>query len=221
MRDIFDIRRFPGKRALQRSPEANLEWALASYGVPREDLYQLLSTGRGLRLAFERLDSIRDHTVWWTDTGQPVELLTTGKAVIASHYNGRLFDAATVHGHPIEIIWDAQVYELGAWGIPKGTPRLDEVLEFVRFATGTRPLAEQARYIPYGPARESSMKLVTTHAETGVDMRPHLPTSPVNFRTAILKDTEWYASLYDRIEARFDAWLEESGSPAERGSLGE
>ena len=209
MRDIFDVRRFPGKRALQRSPEANLEWALASYGVPREDLYQLLSTERGLRLAFERLDGIRGHAVWWTDTAQPVELLVTGEAVIASHYNGRLFDAAAVHGHPIEIIWDAQVYELGAWGIPKGTPHLDEVLEFVRFATGTRPLADQARYIPYGPARESSMKLVTTHAETGVDMRPHLPTGAANFRTAILKDTEWYASLYDRIKARFDAWLGE------------
>ena len=209
MRDIFDVRRFPGKRALQRRPEVNLEWALASYGVPREDLYQLLSTERGLRLAFERLDAIRGHTVWWTDTAQPVELLVTGEAAIASHYNGRLFDAAAVHGHPVEIIWDAQVYELGAWGIPKGTPHLDEVLEFVRFATGTRPLADQARYIPYGPARESSMKLVTTHAETGVDMRPHLPTNAANFRTAILKDTEWYANLYDRIEARFDAWLGE------------
>lgn len=207
--DIFDLRRFPGKRALQRLPEANLEWALRSYGVPRQDLYHLLSTERGLRLAFDRLDEIRDHVVWWTSTDEPVELLVTGEVAIASQYNGRLFDAAVIRGHPIEIIWDAQIYELGSWGIPRGTPRLDEVLEFVRFATGTRPLAEQAKFISYGPARRSSMKLVSMHAETGVDMRPHLPTSPANFRTAILKDTEWYASLYDRIKARFDAWLGE------------
>ena len=207
IRDIFDLQRFPGKRALQKTPEANLEWALRSYGVPRQDLYHLLSTERGLRLAFERLDSIREHVVWWTSTDQPVELLLTGEVAIASQYNGRLFDAAVIHDHPIEIIWDAQIYELGAWGIPKGTSRLDEVLEFIRFATGTRPLAEQARYISYGPARRSSMKLVSMHAETGVDMRPHLPTSPANFRTAILKDTEWYASLYERIKSRFDDWL--------------
>ena len=207
--DIFDLRRFPGTRALQRSPEANLEWALRSYGVPRQDLYQLLSTDRGLRLAFKRLDRIRDHVVWWTSTEQPVEMLISGEAVIASEYNGRLFEAAAIQGHPIEIIWDGQVYELGTWGIPRGTRRLDDVHEFIRFATGTHPLAEQARYIAYGPARRSSMKLVSTHAETGVDMRPHLPTDPVNFRTAILKDTEWYASLYDRIKARFDAWLGE------------
>ena len=209
MKDIFDTRRFPGKRALQKLPEGNLEWALRSYGVPREDLYHLLSTERGLRLAFDRLDDIRDQVIWWTSVDQPVELLVTGEAVIASHYNGRLFDAAVIHGHPIETIWDAQIYELGSWGVPRGTPRLEEVLEFIRFATGTRPLADQAKYISYGPARRSSMQLVSTHAKTGVDMRPHLPTSPANFGTAILKDTEWYGSLYDRIKARFDAWLGE------------
>ena len=209
MRDLFDLRRFPGKRALQKLPEANLEWALRSYGVPREDLYQLLSTERGLRLAFERLDSIRDKVIWWTAIEQPVELLVSGEAVIASQYNGRLFDAVVAHGHPIEIVWDAQIYELGSWSIPRGAPHLDEAMEFIRFATGTRPLAEQAKYIAYGPARRSSMQLVSTHAETGVDMRPHLPTSPANFETAILKDTEWYGSLYDRIKARFDAWLGE------------
>ena len=209
IKDIFDVRRFPGKRALQKIPEANLEWALRSYGVPRQDLYQLLSTERGLRLAFERLESIRDQVIWWTSVDQPIELLVSGEAVIASHYNGRLFDAAVVHGHPIEIIWDAQIYELGSWGVPRGTSRLDEVLEFIRFATGTRPLADQAKYIAYGPARRSSMTLVSRHEETGVDMRPHLPTSPANFETAILKDTEWYGRLHGRIKSRFDAWLAE------------
>ena len=207
IRDLFDIRRFPGKRALQKIPDANLEWALRSYGVPRQEIYPLLSTERGLRLAFGKLDAIRDHTIWLTDVARPVELPVSGEAVIASQYNGRLFDAAAVRGHPIEIVWDAQVYELGALSIPKGTARLSDALRFIRFATGTRPLADQAKYIAYGPARRSSMKLVSRHARTGVNMRPHLPTDPSNFRTAILKDTEWYASLYDRIVVRFRAWL--------------
>jgi len=207
MKDLFDTRRFPGKRVLQKLPEANLEWALRSYGVPREDLYQLLSTERGLRLAFERLDSIRDQVIWWTAIEQPVELLVSGEAVIASQYNGRLFDAAVIHGHPIEIVWDAQIYELGSWGIPRGTPHLAEVLEFIRFATGTRPLADQAKYISYGPARRSSMQLVSTHAQTGVDMRPHLPTSPQNLGRVLTSDTLWWSDHLDEVNERFSAWL--------------
>ena len=209
MVDLFDLKKFPGKRALQKTPEANLEWALLSYGVPREEVYQLLSTERGLGLAFKRLDSIKDHIIWWTDVSEATDLLTSGEAVMGTHYNGRLFDVAVIQGHPVEIIWDGQVYELGAWGIVTGTRKLDEVQQFIRFATGTYPLAEQARYIAYGPARRSSMRLVSTHADTGIDMRPHLPTDPANFRTSIQKDTEWYASLYDRIRARFDAWVVE------------
>ncbi|MCE2518569.1 MAG: ABC transporter substrate-binding protein [Alphaproteobacteria bacterium] len=210
--DIFDVQRFPGKRALQKAPAANLEWALMSYGVPREDLYELLSTERGLRLAFRKLDRIRDHVIWWTSTDEPVDLLVTGKVAIASQYNGRLFDAAVIHGHPIEIIWDAQLYEFGTWGVARGSPRREEALEFIHFATGTGPLADQAGYISYGPTRRSSARLVSTHAEIGVDMRPHLPTSSANFTTAIPKDTEWYASLHDRIRARFDEWLGQSES---------
>ncbi|MDE0698391.1 MAG: extracellular solute-binding protein [Boseongicola sp.] len=205
--DLFDLERFPGARSLQKGPEANLEWALRSYGVPREDLYQSLSTRRGLWLAFERLEDIREHVRWWTSVSTPMKLLVSGEVTMASAYNGRAFDAAVIQGHPVEIIWDAQIYELGAWGIPKGTRNLDEALEFIRFATGTQPLADQTKYIPYGPARRSSMKLVSTHAETGVDIRQHLPTYPVHFGTAILKDTEWYASLHDRIKVRFDRWL--------------
>ena len=66
------------------------------------------------------------------------------------------------------------------------------------------------------------MKLVSRHAGTGVNMRPHLPTDPTNFRTAILKDTEWYASLYDRIVVRFRAWLagRRAGVPARPGPGG-
>ncbi len=214
--DIFNVARFPGKRALQKVPAANLEWALMAYGVPREDLYELLSTERGLRLAFRKLERIRDHVIWWTSTDEPVDLLVTGEVAMASQYNGRLFDAAVVHGHPIEIIWDAQLYEFGTWGVVRGSPRHEEALEFIRFATGTAPLADQAHYISYGPTRHSSTRLVSKHAEIGVDMRPHLPTSSANFRTAIPKDTEWHASLHDRITARFDEWLGESTDKNDR-----
>ena len=55
--------------------------------------------------------------------------------MIVSQCNGRRFDDAVIHGHPIEIIRDAQICELGSWGVPRGTPHLDEVLEFIRFAT--------------------------------------------------------------------------------------
>jgi putative spermidine/putrescine transport system substrate-binding protein len=48
----------------------------------------------------------------------------------------------------------------------------------VKFATDTQRLADQAKYISYGPARKSSAPLVGKHADLGIDMAPHMPTDP-------------------------------------------
>lgn len=207
--DLFDLARFPGQRALQRKPIAILEWALLSYGVPRPELYDLLSTERGLRLAFARLDQIRDHVVWWEDGQAPVKLLAEGRVVMASGYNGRFFDAQVNSGQAIDIIWDGQLYDYDTWGIVRGTQQLEQALRFVRFATETWRMAELSAYIAYGPTRRSAGHLVETHFDSGVDMRPHLPNHPFNFRTAIRKDNEWYSSTMDRLSERFRKWLDE------------
>ena len=36
------------------------------------------------------------------------------------------------------------------------------------------------RYISYSPTRRAAMPLISTHAEKGVEMNPHMPTSPQN-----------------------------------------
>ncbi len=206
---LFDTERFPGRRALQRSPAANLEWALLSYGVPRQEVYDLLSTERGLALAFERLSGIADHIVWWREGSRAPDLLARGEVTMASGYNGRFFHAAANEGAPIEIIWDGQIQERETWAIPRGAPHPELAARFMRFATSTERLAALARRIPYGPARRSATERVSTHVGTGIDMRPHLPTHSFNAPGAVRKDVSWYARTYDRIQERFRRWLRE------------
>jgi len=205
--DLFDTERFPGRRALQRAPFGNLEWALLSYGVPRQDLYPLLSTPRGIDLALRRLERVAADAIWWEGGDEPVELLAAGEVVMATGYNGRFFHARAVEGAPIEILRDGQIQEYENWAIPRDAPHPDAARRFLRYATATRPLAEFARHLPYGPARESAMRRVSTHVSAGVDMQPYLPTHPINARNAIVKDVAWYARTHDRIRETFSEWL--------------
>ncbi|TFH87185.1 ABC transporter substrate-binding protein [Billgrantia azerbaijanica] len=204
--DLFDQRRFPGPRALQRTPAVNLEWALLSYRVPHEELYRLLSTRRGLALALARLDSL-DEIRWWEGGEEPPEMLIAGEVVMASGYNGRFFDAMINRDAPIEILWDGQVQEHETWVIPRGSRHPEAARDFIRFTTTTERLAELARRIPYGPARRSATRQVTTHPETGLDMRLHIPTHPLNAERAIVKDEAWYARTLGRIRDYFRDWL--------------
>lgn len=212
--DLFDTETFPGKRALRKTPADNLEWALLASGVPRKELYNLLSTPRGLQLAFRRLGEIRDAIVWWEAGDEPVRLLQSGEVVMASGYNGRFFNAQLESDSNIEIIWDGQVQEYQTWVIPADADRPELAREFIRFATRTEPLVELAERLAYGPARHSAEAQVRRHPETGVDMRPHIPTHAYNNASAVAKDIVWYAHTLDRIRERFRDWLEDDGEAA-------
>ncbi|WP_462330755.1 ABC transporter substrate-binding protein, partial [Thiohalocapsa halophila] len=191
--DLFDLERFPGRRALQQAPFGNLEWALHAYGVPTADLYRLLSTRRGLRLALARLADIAEQVVWWQDGATPARLLAQGDVVMATGYNGRFFAAMADRGAPIEILWDGQIQELENWAVTAGSRHPNAAKRFIRWATGTDALTRFARHLPYGPTRRSASRRVSGHIGTGIDMQPHLPTHPFNDRNTIVKDVEWYA----------------------------
>ncbi len=206
--DFFDLEKFPGDRALRKAPVGLFEWALMSYGVPRQQLYDLLSTDRGLRLAFRRLDRLRGHLEWWTGGAEPVEMLKSGEVVMASGYNGRFFNAR-IEGAPITVIWDGQLLDYNAWAVPKNADDADLARRFIRFATRTGNMAKQARHISYGPARKSARKRVGLHAEKGIPMRPHLPTAPRHLERAIRRDHDWYTRTKALRHRRFEAWLDE------------
>jgi putative spermidine/putrescine transport system substrate-binding protein len=205
--DVFNLEKFPGKRALQRIPDGNLEWALVADGVPVDEVYDVLSTEEGVERAFNKLDEIKDQVIWWEEGAQPPQLLADGEVAIATGYNGRFFNAQVNENQPIEMIWDGQLFEVDGWVVPEGTSDLKAIKEYLHFATDTQRLADQAKYIAYAPARESSVKLIGKHVDTGVEMMPHMPTAPENFASPIRKDPEWWADNGDEMRERFNAWL--------------
>ncbi len=206
---LFDIENFPGKRTLERRPMNNMEWALICDGVAFNNVYDVLGTAEGQRRALAKLDTIKEQTIWWSSAAESIQTLANNEAVIGSSYNGRFFSAITEQKHPIAMLWDTQVYDIDGWVIPEGLPedRLNRVLDFLYFATDTQRLADQAKYISYGPARASSVPLVATHAELGIEMAPYMPTNPKNANNAFVHRYEWWADYRDEIEMKFQAWL--------------
>ncbi len=206
---VFDIETYPGKRALNKQPIANMEWALLCDGVPYDEVYELLETEEGQNRALAKLDTIKDETIWWSAAAEPIQLLADGEIFMGSSYNGRLFSGIVEQNQPIGMAWNWQMFDLDGWVIPDGLPedRLNRVLHFVKFATDTQRLADQAKYISYGPARQSSAPLVGQHAELGIDMAPHMPTDPNNAEDTFVNNYGWWADYRDDLDAKFQAWL--------------
>ncbi|MFB9886869.1 ABC transporter substrate-binding protein [Balneatrix alpica] len=199
--DMFDLQKYPGKRALQKQPQGNLEWALLADGVAAAEVYPMLETLEGRERAFKKLDSIKDQTIWWTAGAQPPQLLADGEVVLTTAFNGRIYNAQTQEGKPFEMIWDNQIGYFNGWAIPKGSKNFEQAKAFIHFSSGTQPLAEQAKYVAYGPTRKSSNPLIAP------ELARVLPTSPDNMKNVFMFDDEWWADYADELTEEFNTWL--------------
>ncbi len=208
---LFDLEGYPGMRALNQNPLANLEWALLCDGVPKDEIYDVLATDEGQDQAFAKMETIRDNVIWWTAGAETPQLLADGEVIMGSTYNGRLFAAIAEQDQPIGMLWDAQMLDFDGWIIPEGLPedRLARVMDFLYFATDTQRLADQAAYISYGPARASSAPLVGDHGTLGIPMAEHMPTDPANATNVFVTNYEFWADYRDDLDARFQSWLSE------------
>lgn len=202
--DFFDAGTFPGPRAITDNAVGILEWALYADGVSPADIYEVLATDDGVTRAFDKLDTIKSDIEFISDS-ESMNLLAQQEVAFSATYNGRVFHASEVEGEPIEVIWDGQLVEWDVWVVPKG-PQQDAVLDYLYWATDAQRLADQAKYIPYGPARKSSLSLVGVYETLGIDMKPHMVTSPINYQHAIPIDTDFWAAHGDTLSQKFEDW---------------
>ena len=204
---MFDLEKYPGKRSLEKKAINNFEWALLADGVAPDQIYEVLGTDEGVKRALAKLDTIKDQVVWWEKGAQTPQLLADGEVVMGSTYNGRLFSVIEEEKQPIAMMWDWQVFDLDGWVVPVGGKNEADVMEYLKFATDTQRLADQAKYISYGPARASSAPMVGKHATLGIDMAPHMPTDPNNAKHTLLYNFEFWADNLDDMNEKFQAWL--------------
>jgi putative spermidine/putrescine transport system substrate-binding protein len=200
--DAFDTVKFPGPRALRDGAKLNLEMALLADGVAPADIYKTLESGDGVARALKKLDTLRPGLIWWRASSEPARLIASGQAAFATTaWSG---DVAEARANEANVIWDHQLYEFDVFGVPKGDPKRDMAMDFIRYATGTDPLAHAANWIALGPARRSSWLKVAQNPDLKIAMAPLLPTK--DFATAFAVDDGWWLTHGAALEARFQTW---------------
>ena len=203
--DFFDLKSFPGLRGVRKSSaKYNLELALLADGVAPGDVYSVLDSD--FSRALKKYQTIKQSIVWWTSSSQPLEMLREGRVTMTTMPNDQLFDAAQ-RKQAVGAIWDHELYEVEAFGIPKTTQKPDMAKDFVTFATRPEGMAGVAAWVAYGPARRSAWPLVGPNPDLKMDMSPYSPTAGDHFATAFKVDDAWWAAHGAEAEARWQAFV--------------
>ncbi|WPC04925.1 ABC transporter substrate-binding protein [Pseudomonas benzenivorans] len=196
--DFFDTQKIPGKRAMRKRPQVNMEWALLADGVAPEEVYEVLATPEGQQRALDKLATIKNDIVWFDSWSQAPQLLNDGGAVLVQSANGRFYDAIRQENKPFVIVWDGHVYDLDAWSVLKGSPKKDLAFKFIAYATQSKPLAGMSD-VAYGPTRKSSAPMMDPAAA------PHLPTAHLD--KGLQAGSEFWADYGESLGEKFNEWL--------------
>jgi putative spermidine/putrescine transport system substrate-binding protein len=194
--DFWDVKKFPGRRAMHKHPIDMLEVALMADGVPMDKLYPI-----DIDRALKKLDEIKPHIdVWWTGGAQTTELLQSGEVDLMPTWNARaqvVIDA----GGPVEIEWNQGLYALEGWVIPKGDPKVELGKKFIKYCANAKRQAEFVSTLPYGPTNPKAYEYIPAARAK------YLPTAPDNLKRITRSNTQWWGTNKEKAIERFNTWL--------------
>ncbi|WP_409302939.1 ABC transporter substrate-binding protein [Pseudomonas sp. KCJK8993] len=197
--DLWNLKDFPGKRALRKGAKLTLEIALMADGVPREQVYARLREPAGVDQAFAKLDQIKPYIQWWEAGAQPLQWLASGDVSMTSTYTARAVNAQ-VQGHDFPLVWNGSLYDMDSWAIVKGSRQRERALKFIALASEIQPQKQFAQLMHNGPARLQSLALIP------LAVQERFPTASANMSQALKVDSDFWLDHGDELEERFNAW---------------
>lgn len=196
--DFWDLKKYPGKRAMKREPQNNLEGALLADGVAPADVYKVLATPEGVDRAFKKLDEIKSQIQWWEAGAQPPEWLANGSVAMSTTFVGRILEAQA-EGAPIAFGWSGSLYSVDYWAIVSGTKNTDVAYSFLSYATSPEAQAAFSKIQPVAPVNQKSSSLLSPE---------RIAIMPVgdNLKDAVPTDSGFWNDNLESLTERFNAW---------------
>ncbi len=183
--DFWDVKKFPGRRALRNHPIATLEAALMADGVAPDKLYPL-----DVDRAFRKLEEIKPSiTVWWTSGAQSAQLLNDGEVDMVMAWNGRV-SALASEGAKVAYTYNQGILQSTSLCVLKGAPNRATAISFLNEALDPVHQANLPLHIDYGPANPKAFDTGVIKPERVVQ----LPSGPENARKQALMSYAWWSS---------------------------
>lgn len=193
--EFWDVKKFPGRRALSANARQMLEIALVADGVPADKLYPL-----DLDRAFKKLEEIKPNlALWWSSGAQSVQLLNDGEIDIQAIWNGRA-QAAIDAGAAAAYTYNQGIYDVECFMVPKGAKGKVAAMKIINVMLDPKNQATAASLIDYGPVNPKAY-------DTGIipkDRLARLPSSPENLKKQVMLKASWYAS--EDADKAFARW---------------
>jgi len=189
--DFWNLKEFPGKRALIKDVVAQLEAALLGAGVPINEVYPF--TKEKEELALEQIRKIRDETIFWSNGAEAEQLMRENAVSMGCFYTSR----ATIMYHETSGRWDwtwnQSLTQPSALIVPKSNPAGDEVWKYIASTQNPELQVKLLQALGWAPANPEATALVPA------DLKKFNATDPAISELQLKLDMDLYAKERDRL----------------------
>jgi putative spermidine/putrescine transport system substrate-binding protein len=192
--DLFDLKRFPGKRMFRNRVYSTLEIALLADGVAPEKLYPL-DVDRALR----KLDTIRSEITWWNTPSQSQQFIVDGAVTCGVIQNGRAYDAVR-KGAAIAIEWAQNLQSLDYLVVLRGSKNVEAAMHLLNRSIQEDAQAKFVNATAYAPVTPGAFSFVDNA------LLPWLPTQRMNAARGVTMNALWWQDKLEPLSDRWNKW---------------
>lgn len=198
--DFWNVKKFPGPRAMWKRANPVLEAALLADGVPKDKMYPL-----DVDRAFKKLDEIKPHVVnWWATGSDSQQLIQDQEVDVTMMWNGRASESINQNKANYSMIWNEALYSgiSESWVVMKNSPNPAAAMRAMDIVGRAEPQAAFARALHYGPTNQKAYDFIEER------FAKELPSYPANEKVSLLLNFEWWLDNGDPVIKRFEQWLQ-------------
>jgi putative spermidine/putrescine transport system substrate-binding protein len=192
--DLFDLKKFPGRRMLRDRVSPMLEIALLADGVVSDKLYPL-----DVERAFKKLDTIKRQSIFWTTNSQSQQLMVDGEVDLGVIINGRAYDAVK-KGANIGLEWNQHIQSVDYLVVPRNAPNRDVAIALLDEMTRAEAQAKVANLMALAPTNPDAFKMIDD------SVKPWLTTNPNYASKGLLTNETYWRDNLKSLSQRWEQW---------------
>lgn len=183
-KDLWDVKTFPGRRALSSYPQEMMEVALLADGVDKDKLYPL-----DTKRALSSLEKIKKNVaVWWSSGAQSAQLIKDKEVDMMAIWGSRVANVIK-DGAPVEFTYQDAILGYGCLAILKGSKNADAAQKFIAGVVSPEVQARIPELMPYyGPTNSRAFEVKKFAPEVLAKSN----MSPENIKKQTFLNANWW-----------------------------